>query len=296
MLMATCAAWMRRRRGRCPAWLGAYTATDLRDGGIGLMPAAKGKNHDGSATPQPPQTALAETKVRYVGDPVAFVVAETAKQARDAADAVLVDIDPLPAVTNARAASEPGAPLLHEDAPGNLAMSYHHGDAAAVAAAFARAAHVTRLRISNSRIVVSAMEPRSAIAEYDAASARYTLRVGCQGVFGLRAALKNVLGVPLEQIRVLTGNVGGSFGMKASVYSEYPALLHAARALGRPVKWTDDRSDSFLSDSHGRDHEVDAALALDAEGRFLAIRVRRLRQTSALISAMRRPCRPRSIP
>ena len=256
-----------------PGVLGAYTATDLRDGGIGLMPAAKGKNHDGSATPQPPQTALAETKVRYVGDPVAFVVAETAKQARDAADAVLVDIDPLPAVTNARAASEPGAPLLHEDAPGNLAMSYHHGDAAAVAAAFARAAHVTRLRISNSRIVVSAMEPRSAIAEYDVASARYTLRVGCQGVFGLRAALKNVLGVPLEQIRVLTGNVGGSFGMKASVYSEYPALLHAARALGRPVKWTDDRSDSFLSDSHGRDHEVDAALALDAEGRFLAISV-----------------------
>jgi len=267
-----------------PGVLGVFTAADLRDGGVGLMPASKGKNHDGSATPQPPQTALAEAKVRYVGDPVALVVAETAKQARDAADAVLLDIEPLPAVTNARTAAEPGAPLLHDDAPENLAMSYHHGDRAAVAAAFAAAAHVTRLRISNSRIVVSAMEPRSALAEHDAATGRYTLRVGCQGVFGLRAALKDVLGVPLDQIRVLTGNVGGSFGMKASVYPEYPALLHAARALGRPVKWTDERSDSFLSDSHGRDHEVDAALALDAEGRFLAIRVEGFGNLGAYLS------------
>jgi len=255
-----------------PGVVGVYTAADLREGGIGLMPASAGKNRDGSATPRPPQTALAETKVRFVGDPVAFVVAETAKQARDAAEAVLLDIDPLPAVTDARAAA-PGAPLLHDDAPGNLAMDYHHGDSAAVQAAFAAAAHVTKLRISNSRIVVSAMEPRSALGDYDVAAGRYTLRLGCQGVFGMRAALKNVLGVPLERIRVLTGNVGGSFGMKASVYPEYPCLLHAARVLGRPVKWTDERSESFLSDSHGRGHEVDAALALDAEGRFLAIRV-----------------------
>ena len=139
---------------------------------------------------------LAEAKVRYVGDPVAFVVAETAKQARDAAEAMLLDIDPLPAVTSARAAAEPGAPVLHDEAPGNLAMDYHHGDSAAVAAAFARAAHVTRLRISNSRIVVSALEPRSALADYDPATGRFTLRVGCQGVFGLRESLKDVLGVP----------------------------------------------------------------------------------------------------
>ncbi len=256
-----------------PGVLGAYTVADLREGGIGLMPAPGGKNRDGSATPRPPQTALAETKVRFVGDPVAFVVAETAKQARDAAEAVLLDIDPLPAVTDARVAAAPGAPLLHDEAPGNIAMDYHHGDSAAVEAAFAAAAHVTELRISNSRIVVSAMEPRSALAEYDPADGRYTLRLGCQGVFGMRAALKDVLGVPAEKLRVLTGHVGGSFGMKASVYPEYPCLLHAARVLGRPVKWTDERSDSFLSDSHGRGHEVDAALALDAEGRFLAIRV-----------------------
>ncbi len=267
-----------------PGVLGVFTAADLREGGIGLMPASGGKNRDGSATPRPAQTPLAEAKVRFVGDPVAIVVAETAKQARDAADAVFLDIDPLPAVTSARAAAEPGAPLLHEDAPGNLVLDYHYGDSAAVAAAFAAAAHVTRLQLSNSRIVVAAMEPRSAIADYDAATQRFTLRLGCQGVFGMREALRDVLGVKLEQLRVLTGNVGGSFGMKASVYPEYPCLLHAARALGRPVKWTDERSESFLSDSHGRDHEVDAELALDAEGRFLAIRVQGYGNLGAYLS------------
>ena len=256
-----------------PGVLGVFTAADLRDGGIAPMQSSSGKNRDGSRTPQPEQMALAEGKVRYVGDPVAIVVAETAMQARDAAEAVLLDIDPLPAVTAARAAAAVGAPLVHDGVPGNLVLDYHHGDAAAVAAAFAKAAHVTRLSISNSRIVVSALEPRSALAEFDADTGRYTLRVGCQGVFGLRATLKDVLGVPVEQVRVLTGNVGGSFGMKASVYPEYPCLLLAARLLGRPVKWTDERSESFLSDSHGRDHDVDAELALDAEGRFLAIRV-----------------------
>jgi carbon-monoxide dehydrogenase large subunit len=256
-----------------PGVLGVFTAADLRAGGIGPMQSSSGKNRDGSPSPRPEQMALAEGKVRYVGDPVAMVVAETAMQARDAAEAVLLDIDPLPAVTAARAAAAAGAPLVHDGVPGNLVLDYHHGDAAAVAAAFAQAAHVTRLSISNSRIVVSALEPRSALAEFDADSGRYTLRVGCQGVFGLRATLKDVLGVPVEQVRVLTGNVGGSFGMKASVYPEYPCLLLAARLLGHPVKWTDERSESFLSDSHGRDHDVDAELALDAEGHFLAIRV-----------------------
>ncbi|MGI4944980.1 MAG: xanthine dehydrogenase family protein molybdopterin-binding subunit [Janthinobacterium lividum] len=256
-----------------PGVLAVLVATDLRAGGIAHMQASSGKNRDGSATPRPPQPPLAEDKVRYVGDPVAVVVAETAAQARDAAEAVLLDVDPLPAVTNARAAAAPDAPQLHDDAPGNLVMDYHHGDAAAVAAAFANAAHVTRLSIRNSRIVVGAMEPRSALAEHDPATGRYTLRTGCQGVFMMRASLKDVLGVPVEQIRILTGNVGGSFGMKASVYPEYPCILLAARLLGRPVKWTDERSGSFLSDSHGRDHEVDAELALDKDGRFLAIRV-----------------------
>ena len=249
------------------------TAADLRQHGIALMQASAGKNADGTPTPRPPQMPLAEGRVRYVGDPVALVVAGTAKQARDAAEAVMLDIDSLPAVTDARAAAAPGAPLLHDDAPGNLAMLYHHGDASAVEAAFARAAHVTRLSLRNSRIVVAAMEPRSAIGAFDATDGRYTLRLGCQGVWGMKGSLKDVMAVPADKIRVLTGNVGGSFGMKASVYPEYPCLLLAARLLGAPVKWTDERSESFLSDSHGRDHECDAALALDADGRFLALRM-----------------------
>src|SRR5215471_5735898 len=150
---------------------------------------------------------------------------------------------------------------------------FHYGDAEKVAAAFAGAAHVTRLEIPSNRIVVCSMEPRSAVAEYDAESDRYTLRVGCQGVFGLKASVANVLGVNKEQVRVLTGNVGGSFGMKSQVYPEYFALIHAAKTLGRPVKWTDERGESFVSDSHGRDHEMSAELALDAEGNFLAVRL-----------------------
>ena len=260
------------------------TAAELRAGGIKLMPAPPGKHRDGSAAPRPPQMALAEGRVRFVGDPVACGVADTAKQARDAAETVLLDVDPLPAVTGARAAAEGGAPLLHDEAPGNLALDYHHGDTAAVAAAFARAAHVTRMDIRNNRVVVSAMEPRSAVGQFDPGAGRYTLHVGCQGVFPMRDALKTVLGVTKDKVRVLTGNVGGSFGMKASVYPEYPCLLLAARLLGRPVKWTDERSESFLSDSHGRDHEVSAELALDADGRFLAIRVQVFGNLGAYLS------------
>ncbi len=267
-----------------PGVAAILTAGDLEAGGIKPMQASAGKHRDGTATPRPKQGALAQGKVRYVGDPVACVVAATAKQARDAADAVLLDVDPLPAVTSARAAAAAGAPLLHDDAPGNLIMDYHHGDSAAVAAAFAGAAHVTRLPIRSSRIVVAAMEPRSALGAFDPESGRYTLRVGCQGVWGMKHSLNHVMGVPADKIHVLTGNVGGSFGMKASVYPEYPCLLLAARLLGRPVKWTDERSESFLSDSHGRDHEVEAELALDSEGRFLAIRTRVFGNLGAYLS------------
>ncbi len=205
---------------------------------------------------------------------MAFVVAETAAQAKDAAETVNVDIEPLPAVTDAKEAVKPGAPQLYDAIPNNVAADYHYGDTAQVAAAFAKAAHVTRLPIVNSRIVVCAMEPRSALAEYEAASGRWTLRAGCQGVFGLRNTIaKDILKVPNDKVRVLTGNVGGSFGMKAQAFPEYVCLFHAARTLGRPVKWTDERSESFLSDFQGRDHEYVAELALDAEGHFLAMRI-----------------------
>jgi carbon-monoxide dehydrogenase large subunit len=249
------------------------TAADLDAAGIGNMPAAGGKHRDGTPTPRPPQRPLATNRVRYVGEPIAMVVADTAKQAKDAAESIFVDIDQLPAVTTASAASAPDAPLLHDDAPGNLCLDFHYGDGERVAAAFAGAAHVTTLSLRNSRIVVCPMEPRSAIGEYDVDADRLVLRLGCQGVFGQRGLLSGILGVPVEKLRVLTGNVGGSFGMKASAYPEYICLLHAARTLGRPVKWTDERSESFMSDSHGRDHEMTAELALDAAGKFLAVRV-----------------------
>jgi carbon-monoxide dehydrogenase large subunit len=255
-----------------PGVLAIYTGRDLEAAGIGPMPVMVGqKNRDGSPPALPKQPVMTSDKVRFVGDPVAIVVAETPKQARDAAEAVGLDIDPLPAVTEARDAVAPGAPQIYDDVPGNQVVDFHYGDSAAVAAAFAGAAHVTKLSIRNSRVVVSPMEPRSAIATWE--DGRYVLRMGSQGVFGMRGNVAKVMGVEPESLRILTGNVGGSFGMKSSVYPEYPALLHAARTLGRPVKWTDSRSESFLSDSHGRDHDFVAELALDAEGHFLAVRM-----------------------
>ena len=267
-----------------PGVRGVIVAADLEAGGIKPMPASGGMNADGTPTPKPRQMALATAKVRYVGDPVAVVIAETAKQARDAAETVMLEIDSLPAVTTARAAIQAGAPQLHDEVPGNAFLHYHHGDTAAVDAAFAAAAHVTKLSIRNSRIVVAAMEPRSAVGVFDAQSERFTLRLGCQGVFGMRSMLKDVIGVDTEKLHILTFNVGGSFGMKASVYPEYPCLLLASKLYGAPVKWTDERSESFLSDSHGRDHETDAELALDAEGRFLAVRLHVLGNLGAYLS------------
>ena len=258
-----------------PGVAGVFTGADLAAAGYGpLRCTLPFRNADGSPLRNIERPALALDKVRFVGDPVAFVVAETKAAARDAAEAVVLDIDALPAVTEASAAAMPGAPQLYDDIPNNTVLDFAFGDEAELAEAFAAAAHVTRLSIRNNRVVVCAMEPRSAIGQFDAETGRFTLRVGSQGVFGLRAQLANdILRLPVEKVRVLTGNVGGSFGMKASVYPEYVCLLHAARVLGRPVKWTDDRTGSFVSDQHGRDHEVTAELALDAEGRFLAVRL-----------------------
>ncbi|MFN3349932.1 xanthine dehydrogenase family protein molybdopterin-binding subunit [Pseudorhodoplanes sp.] len=255
-----------------PGVLGVFTAKDLA--GYGTFKCiVPFKNRDGTEMKKPQRYALASDKVRFAGDPVAFVVAETATQARDAAEAVVLDIEPLPAVTLASEAAKPGAPQIYDEAPGNLALDYHYGDSEKVAAAFARAAHVTKLSLRNTRLVVAAMEPRSAVAEYDAATGRFTLQAQSQGVFGMKGQLADILGLKPEQVRVLTGNVGGSFGMKAQVYSEYICILHAAKTLGRPVKWTDDRSGAFVSDSHGRDHEMTAELALDKDGHFLAVRL-----------------------
>jgi carbon-monoxide dehydrogenase large subunit len=269
-----------------PGVLAVFTGADLEAAGYGSMRCGMPlKNRDGSPLRSTRRPALATDKVRYVGDPIAFVVAETASAAKDAAEAVVPDIDPLPAVTEASAAAAPGAPLLYDDIPGNIVLDFHYGDAAKVEEAFGRAAHVAKLSIRNNRVVVAPMEPRSAIGEYDPQEGRWILRVGSQGVFGMRAQLaKEILKVPAEKVRMLTGNVGGSFGMKANVYPEYVCALHAARALGRPVKWTDERTGSFLSDQHGRDHEVTAELALDKEARFLAVRLTAFANMGAWLS------------
>ncbi len=252
--------------------LGIYTAADLA--AYGAFPNTMAfKNRDGSPMKKPPREALAKDRVRFVGDPVAFVVGETQLAAREAAEAIALDIEPLPAAITAEEAVADGAPVLYDDVPGNVFLDYHHGDTAAVEAAFAGAAHVTRLRIVSQRLVVNPMEPRAALGEFDPATGRYTLHVGSQGAFGMRAAMAASMNEPVEKVRILTPHVGGSFGMKSSPFPEYVCLLHAAKTLGRPVKWTDQRSDSFLSDHHGRGLEVDAELALDAEGRFLAIRI-----------------------
>src|SRR5438093_9209063 len=255
-----------------PGVLGVYTGADLAEYGT-LKCIVQFKNRDGTPMKQPPRPALATDKVRFVGDPVAFVVAETLLEAKDAAEAVDVEIDSLAAVVRPEEAACPGAPLLPEEAPGNVALDYHYGDSEQVAAAFAKAAHVTRLKLVNSRVVVNAMEPRAAIGVYDKASGRFTLHAPSQGVFGLRGNMAEILKVEPKQLRIMTGHVGGSFGMKAAPFPEHVCVLHAARALGRPVKWTDERSGSFVSDSHGRDHELTAELALDAEGTFLAVRI-----------------------
>ncbi len=277
-----------REAAAMPGVLAVYTGADLQAAGYGpLKCVVPFPNRDGSPMRKPLRRALAVDQVRFVGDPIAVVVAETLNAAKDAAEAVIVDIDALPAVTSAKSAAAAGAAQLYDDVPGNVALDYHYGDESKVAAAFARAAHVTRLDLVNNRLVVCAMEPRSAIGEFDPAAERWTLRVGCQGTFGLRNQLANdILGVPPEKVRVLTGNVGGSFGMKISVYPEYVAVLHAARALDRPVKWTDERSDSFVSDQHGRDHEVTGELALDAGGNFLAVRLTSFTNMGAYLGAV----------
>jgi carbon-monoxide dehydrogenase large subunit len=258
-----------------PGVLGVWTGADLAPAGYGPYTCGLPlKNRDGTPLLQTNRTALMSDKVRYVGDPVAFVVAETLAQARDAAEAVALDIEPLPAVTSAEEAAKPGAPQLYDHIPNNVALDYHYGDTAKVEAAFASAAHVTKLDITNTRVAVVAMEPRAALASYDKAGERYTIQVPTQGVAGNRTNLaKNLLKVPNDKVHLLTANVGGSFGMKNINYPEYMCILHAAKALGRPVKWTDERSTSFLSDSHGRAQQIHAELALDAEGKFLAVKI-----------------------
>jgi carbon-monoxide dehydrogenase large subunit len=257
-----------------PGVLAVYTADDLAAGGTVPMPARQVMNNrDGTPMLQPVRHVLATDKVRHVGEAVACVIAESVAAAKDGAEAVVMEIDPLPAISEPAAADASDAPLLYDDVPGNVGLDFHFGDSEQVTAAFAAAAHVTKLRLRNNRVVVNPMEPRAALAEFDTDEQHWTLYIGCQGVFGFRNYIAQVMGVGRDKVRVVTDRVGGSFGMKQPNMPEHFCIMHAARALGRPVKWTDERSGSFVSDTHGRDHDMDAELALDRDGNFLAVRL-----------------------
>ncbi|HXE15824.1 MAG TPA: xanthine dehydrogenase family protein molybdopterin-binding subunit [Stellaceae bacterium] len=256
-----------------PGVLAVYVWADLEKGGIGKSnPPMAVKNRDGSNMRAAPRPALANGKVRYVGEAYAAVIAETVAQGKDAAEAVVLEIEPLPAITTIAEALAPGAPNIHDEAPGNVTLDYHFGNTEAVNEAFAKAAHVTKLRPVSQRIVVNPMEPRSCVAEFR--DGKYIVTVCSQGVFGLKQSIANdILKVPPAQVQVITGNVGGSFGMKVAAYPEYICTIFAAKQLGRPVKWTDERSGSFVSDHHGRDHEVTGEVAFDKDGLILAVRL-----------------------
>ncbi|MCI4661139.1 MAG: xanthine dehydrogenase family protein molybdopterin-binding subunit [Neomegalonema sp.] len=230
------------------------------------------KNADGSPIAPVMTPQLAVDAVRFVGQPVALIVAHTREQARDAAELIELDVEEAPVVIGARAALEPGAPELHALAPGNLSYDWEIGDAAAVAGAFEAAAHVTRLPVQVQRIVANAMEPRAILARYDGESERWEIHTVSQGVHGMRGQLAQQLGVAPDRLRVMTPDVGGGFGMKLMVHPEYALIAAAAKDLGRAIKWTADRSESFLSDAQAREMDVIVEGAFDEGGKVLAIR------------------------
>ena len=240
----------------------------------------------------PHRPALAEGRVMHLGEPVAMVVAISAAAAQDAAEKVIVDYEPLPPATNMRDAIAPGAPQLWPDAPGNIGFDWtapadpDGKKQAALDRAFKDAAHVARVELINQRLVVAALEPRTATASYEAGGNKFTLRVGTQGVGGMRMHLAESMGIKPEELRVLTDDVGGGFGMKAATYPEYVALLHGAKALGKPIHWVSTRSEAFVTDNQGRDSLWTIELALSKRGRFLALRVNGLGNTGAYFTGI----------
>jgi carbon-monoxide dehydrogenase large subunit len=235
-----------------------------------------------------PQPILAQDCVRYVGDPVAFIVAESLHQAKDAAELIAVEYDPLPAVIAAEAAMTPGAPAVWSENPGNEAFTFEAGDKAAVEAALARAPHVMRMRIPVNRVTANSMEPRGCLAFYDPAEERYTIRCTVQSVHQIRAALAGqIFRLPHHQVRVLCDNMGGGFGMKGGCYPEYGLSLWASEVIGRPVRWTSERSEGLLSDEQARGSSVEAELGLDDDGKFLALKTSWISSIGAYYSSDR---------
>ena len=261
---------------KAPGVLAILTGADVASDRLGSIPClVPVTNLDGTARGDTPRPILARGRVRHVGDPVAVVVAETLAQARDAAELIAIDYETLPAVVDAHAATRPGAPLAWDSIAGNLCFDIGAGQSkAAVEAAFACAAHVTRLELVNNRLVANPLEPRAALAAYDPATGRSTLYTPSQGPHVIYDQVADaILKIGKDKLRVISGNVGGAFGMKIFLHPEQPIVVWASRRLKRAVRWTGDRSESFVSDVQGRDNYSVAELALDGAGRFLALRV-----------------------
>jgi carbon-monoxide dehydrogenase large subunit len=262
-----------------------YTAADLSADGIGPLPcAAPVQNRDGSDMADPPHLALAEGAVRHVGDPVAFIVADTAAAARDAAELVSVDYDVQPSITDLAHVTDADAPLVWPQVKQNIAFDWGIGDKAATDALFATAAHITSLTVVNNRVVVASMEARAAIADYDRAADRWTLYANTQGGWLIKNLLGTVFQTEPAKFRVVTPDVGGGFGMKAFLYAEHALTCYAARKLGQPVKWASDRGEAFLADTQGRDNVTLGELAIDKDGTFLALRTRNVANMGAYLS------------
>jgi carbon-monoxide dehydrogenase large subunit len=271
---------------KAPGVLAVYTGEDLGAAKVGGLPCGwLITGTDGQPMKEPPHPPLAQGKVRYVGDHVAVVVGETLDAARDGADVVEVDYEALPSVVDASKATQKGAPALHDIAPDNKCYTWALGDKAAVDAAFAKAAHVTKLEFVNNRLIPNAIEPRAANAHYSRADDSYTLYVANQNPHVERLLMTAfVLGLPEHKVRVVAPDVGGGFGSKIYLYAEDVVVTWASRQLNRPVKWTAERSESFVSDAHGRDHHTVAELAMDKDGKFLAMRVHTTANLGAYLS------------
>ena len=271
---------------KAPGVVAVLTGADLAADKVGNLPAGwLIHSKDGTPMAEPPHPALVPDRVRHVGDQVAVVIAETRDQAREAAALVEVDYQELPAAVTVTQAVQPGAPLVHDQAKGNTCYDWHLGDQAATDAAFAKAHKVVKLDLVNNRLIPNAIEPRSAIGEYDRATGDLTLYTSSQNPHVIRLLLAAfTLGVPEHKLRVVAPDVGGGFGSKIFHYAEDFVVLWAARKLVRPVKWTATRSEAFMSDAHGRDHVTHAELAVDRDGRFLGLRVKTLANMGAYLS------------
>ncbi len=266
--------------------IAVYTGDDTAADKMGGLPCGwLIKDVKGEPMKEPPHPPLAQGKVRHVGDQVAVIIAETYNQAKDAAELLEVDYDVLPAVVDAVEALKPGAPQVHDGAPNNRCYLWSLGDKAATDAAFAKAHHVTKIDITNNRLIPNAIEPRAALAHYNRADESYTLYVANQNPHVERLLMTAfVLGLPEHKVRVIAPDVGGGFGSKIFLYAEDVIVTWASKKVNRPVKWTADRSEAFLSDAHGRDHHTHAELAMDKDGKFLGLRVKTIANLGAYLS------------